>query len=180
MNHGTAPDEVDASGQPLLVQTMVYTFSGSKDQMEALQAAYKNAVYDDASNKFLSLANGEGLLEKAFIDGIMDYMDDDAAGLVCSGSVSKEELIGLLEAGDFYAFGKALPDCNWEKSDWENAINAVLHDTIDELGDDIMDYHVCNNDADLQVRLIKNYIETGKIQMPSKEKKGIMVYFTPD
>ena len=180
VNHGTAPEEVDASGKHFLVKTKVYTFTGTREQLEALQAAYRKAVYDDTSHKFLSLTNGTGVLEKAFITGLKDYLADDANGLVCTGSVTKEELIALLAAGDFHGFGVALPKCNWEASDWEVAVETVLNDVMTELGEDIREYHVCNNDADLQVRLIKNYLETGRIELPAKENNGPMMYYTPN
>ncbi len=179
-NHGTAPGEVDASGKPFLVETMVYTFSGTRSQMEALQAAYKKAIYDDDTHQFISLTNGKTVLEKSFLDGLKDYLADGANGLVCTGSVTREKLLAFLKAEDFHGFAVAMESCSWGKDEWETAFETILNDVVSELGYDLLDFHVCNDDASLQVGLIKHYIETGEIEIPRKQNDGPMWYFKPE
>ena len=181
LNHGTAPDEVDGSGKPFLVEVKVYRFKGTKEQLEALQAAYSRAVYDDENgeHKFLNLTEGEGALEKSFLEGFKKYIADDANGLVCSGPITKEQLVALLEAGDFQGFGNALAYCNWGSSEWKIAFETVLEDVFSALGEELKAYHVCNNDAWLQVELIKHYITTGEIKIPEKIENGPMMYYKP-
>ena len=67
-----------------------------------------------------------------------------------------------------------LPKCNWGQSDWTIAFETVLGDVVGSLGHNLENYHVCNDDADLQVRLIKNYMATDKIEVPAKENNGPM------
>ncbi|MBW1646177.1 MAG: hypothetical protein JRJ56_07625 [Deltaproteobacteria bacterium] len=164
-NHGTAPGEVDANGKPFLVEAKVYTFTGTRSQMEALQAAYKQAVYDDDDHQFISLTNGKTVLEKSFLAGLQDYLDDDDNGLVCSGSVNREKLLELLAAGDFHGFAVAMESCSWDQDDWERAFAIVLDDVVS---------------ASLQVGLIKNYLATGKVEIPPKLNDGPMWYFAPE
>ena len=180
LNHGTAPEETDANGDLFLVEAKVYSFSGTKSQMEALQTKYKEAIYDDATHHFLNLTDGTAVLEQSFLLGIKEYMRDGANGLTMTGPISKDSLIMLFEIGDYHRFGAALPSCNWTQSHWTIAFESVLGDIIGDLGLNLEYYHVCNDDAYLQVDLIKNYIPTGKIETPAKINDGPMMFYIPD
>jgi len=178
LNHGTAPDEVDAQGNPFLVVTKIYTFTGTKSQMEALQQAYKKAVCDDDHHKFLDFNDATDVLESSFLDGLKEYIAKDAS-FTCSGSVSKDLLITLFEAGEFAKVITELPNCSWNQESWKLAILSVLNDVLLSLGHKISDYHVCNNDAAMQVDLIKNFINTGKVITPKKTCIAPMIFYNP-
>ena len=180
LNHGTAPEETDANGNLFLVEAKVYSFSGTKSQMESLQANYKEAIYDDATHHFLNLTDGTAVLEQSFLTGMKAYMMDGVNGLTITGPISKDSLMILFETGDYYRFGSALPNCNWTQSHWVIAFESVLGDVLGDLGHNLNDYHVCNDDAYLQVGLIKNYISTGKIEIPEKQDDGPMMFYIPE
>ncbi|MCK5847206.1 MAG: hypothetical protein KAG84_07190 [Bacteroidales bacterium] len=181
LNHGTAPGEVDSNGDEFLVVAKTYTFTGTKSQIEALQTAYEGATFDNGtSNKFLNLTDGTAALEKSFIDGIKDYISDGTNGFPDDGDISKTDLIALFAAGNYKEFGSHLPSFSWDKAKWTIVIETILGDILSATGDNLADYHVCNDDADLQVRLVKNFIATGNIEVPTKDNDGPMMYYTPE
>lgn len=179
LNHETAPDEVDAQGNPFLVVTKVYTFTATKSQMEAIQKAYKEAVCDDENHKFLGLDDTKGVLESSFLNGLKEYIANDAS-FTCNGTVSKDSLIALFESGEIAKVIAELPNCSWEQESWKLAILSVLFDVLKSFGHNISDYHVCNNDALMQVNLIKNFINTGKVTVPHKTCIAPMIFYTPE
>jgi len=178
LNHGTAPEETDAKGNPLLVITKVYTFSCTKIEMELLQKVYKEAVCDNNTNKFLNLAAATTSLEQSFIEGLFDYISKHTR-LTCNDSV-KDSVVAYFEAGKISKAIAELTNCSWEKDDWKIAFETVLGNVLSHLGHNLSDYHVCNNDAAPQVDLIKNFISTGKVEMPSKNCSGPMMFYTPE
>ena len=180
LNHGTAPEETDGNGILFLVETKVYNFSGTKSQMESLQLQYKEAIYDDGMHHFLNLDDGTAVLEQSFLSGMKEYMIDGSNGLTITGPIDKDSLMTLFEIGDYQKFGAALPNCNWTQSNWTIAFESVLGDVFENLGENLNDYHVCNDDAFLQVGLIKNYISTGKIEIPAKLNDGPMMFYIPE
>ena len=180
-NHGTAPDEVDANGDKFLVVAKIYTFTGTKSQIEALQTAYEGATFDNGTtNKFLNLTDGTAALKTSFISGIKEYMLDGAAGIPEDGDISRADLVALFEAGKYKEFGTHLPSFSWDKAKWTIVIETVLGGILTSTEENLSDYHVCNDDADLQVRLVKNFIATGKVEVPSKDNDGPMMYYTPE
>ena len=181
LNHGTAPDEVDANGDKFLVVAKTYTFTGTKSQIEALQTAYEGATFDNGTtNTFLNLTDGTAALEASLITGIKDYFSDGANGIPNDGDITKDSLITLYNAGLYKEFGSHLPSFSWTQTNWTTAIETVLGDILSSTGENLSDYHVCNDDADLQVRLVKNFIATGKIEVPTKDNDGPMLYYTPE
>ena len=181
VNHGTAPGEVDANGNEFLVIVKTYTFTGTKNQIEALQTAYESATFDiGTTNKFLNLTDGTGVLETSFITGIRNYITNGAAGIPDNGDISRDSLVALFDAGLYKEFGEHLPSFSWDQAKWNYVLETVLGNVLTAIGENLSDYHVCNDDADLQVRLIKNFIATGKIEVPAKVDDGPMMYFTPE
>lgn len=177
-NHGTAPNERDSEGELFLEEIIVYKFSGTEEQMEKLEEAYKKAVYDDGAHKFLDLENGEGELAKGFLSGLKHYIADGDNLFTCEGT-NKADIIRLFELKKFNEITKKIDACNFTKTDWSFAFAEVLGDVLGDFGHNINDYHVCNDDAVLQVDLIKNYIKTGEIKIPELVNDGPMWYYTP-
>jgi len=180
LNHGTAPEEVDAQGNPLLVTTKVYSFSGTKIEMELLQKAYKNAIYDDATHKFLDLTSATDLLEQSFLKGLLNYILDEVNNFTCTDSTTKDKIITYFKNNEIFKVVAELSSCYWTQVQWKIALDKVLGDVLGSIGHNISNYHVCNNDAALQVDLIKNYIATGKVTMPNKDYNGPMWFYKPN
>jgi len=115
LNHGIEPDKTDKNGVLLLDTAKVYRFTGTHDELQALQKAFSNAVYDDANNKFLSFDEVKLELPKAILAGISNAILADEK-LTCDGSTTKEEIVSKLTSGDKDKIGKAieaLSKCNW-------------------------------------------------------------------
>ena len=178
LNHGTAPEEKDANGNPFLVATKVYTFTATKMEMTALQHAYKNAICDNIASKFLNLAEANTTLEQSLIEGLYNYISTHTH-LTCSESV-KDSVVAYFKAREISKAVAELTNCNWEKDDWKTAFETVLGDVLGKLGHNLKDYHVCNNDAALQVDLIKYYIKSGIVKMPQKNCNGPMMFYVPN
>ena len=179
LNHGTAPNEVDANGDKFLVVVKEYTFSGTKAQIQSLEDAYISATMDD-ENKFLDLAAASTSLETSFISGVKEYFADGANGIPNDGDITKDSLISLFEAKMYKEFATHLPSFGWDKADWKIALETVLGDILQKEGKELNNYHVCNDDAELQVGLINNFISTGNVQMPEKIADGPLMFYTPN
>lgn len=179
LNHGTAPGEMNSQGEVFLVTTKVYQFSGSKSDMEALQSAYEDAVCDNGESKFLNLTEGEGVLEKVFLMELRDLVFSDDT-FTCSGSVNKDSLIAFMEAGDIHKILEEIHKCTWTSADWLIAFEEALGKAIMDLGHVVDEYHVCNNDAIMQVELVKSFISTGEVQAPSGDCNGPEWLYVPE
>ena len=177
LNHGTAPGEKDAFGNEFLVETKVYHFTGTEVQLRELQTAYTNSTMDDGNSPFLSLDSGKGLFEKAFLESLKNFVDTSL--ILCSGSMTKAELIAHFDAGEIDQVIAGIESCSWTKADWKLAVQAALNKAVKDLGHNILDYHDCNNDAFLQMMLIKNYTGVGTIKVLEKVKIGPLLYFIP-
>lgn len=181
LNHGTSPDEKDADGNYMLETVKVYNFNGTKKELEALEEAYTDAVCDSDKNLFLDLDNSKQVLAKSVLDGLIEYILDDTNNFICQDSnITKQEIVELLINNKISEFLVISKKCNWDLVQWEKAFETVLVNSIEDLGHNLEDYHVCNNDADLQVQLIKNFQQTGKIEMPEKKCVGPMIFYFPN
>ena len=178
VNHGTAPEERDANGNLLLTTTKVYTFKGTKAEIEGLQRKYEIASCDYFGGKFLGLSSVESLVEHAIIDNLKDFVND-SLNFQCTGSVTKADIITYIDNHEFDKVIAAIGNCNWDLIHWEKAFEFAIHNAIIDLGHEINDYHVCNNDAAYQVRLINNFIVGHKDIITAKDCNGPQIYFIP-
>ena len=175
VNHGTSPEERDANGDLFLVPVKVYRFSGTESELQELEATYKLAVNDDADHKFFSLDDGQAAMVESLLNGLYDYIADDENGFICSNGVTKEQVLSMLSNKNFDTLLIAIPKCNWTQTDYNRAFNYVLDDIFATMGE----YHVCNDDAIMQVDLVKNFILNGNITMPEKSNDGPDMFYTP-
>lgn len=84
--------------------------------------------------------------------------------LTCTGAVDAAGLVMLLEMGDIDAVIAELPNCTWSGStSWDGAFDEALTAIIAQAMETLADYHVCNNDALLQAKLIDGFVQTGEI-----------------
>ena len=177
LNHGTAPGEKDAFGNEFLVETKVYHFTGTEDELRTLQKAYVNSTMDDGNSTFLNLDSGKGLLEKTFLETLKNFVDTSL--ILCNGSVTKDSLIAYFDAGRIDKVVAGIESCSWSKAQWELALQASLKQAMNNFGHDFLTYHDCNNDAFLQMMLVYNYIGTGNIKVLEKVHVGPLLYFIP-
>ena len=183
LNHGTSPDEKDANGTSMLDEVKVYNFQGSKNDLAALEQAYIEAIYDDVDGKplntFLTLVEAKSELSKVVLESLGEFITKDEHNFSHTG-LTKDQVLLLLASGDVSKLMPLLQNSNLTPENIHIAFNEILKSSFAKLGHDISDFHVCNNDADLQVRLIKNYISTGKVQIPERKCSGPMVYYFPE
>ncbi|MCK5782444.1 MAG: hypothetical protein KAH10_07615, partial [Flavobacteriales bacterium] len=181
VNHGAAPDDTDDAGNIMLVSVKEYRFSGTHDELQALEKAYNKAIYDDDEHKFLTLTDAKSVFSKALIIGIAEAIEKDD-NLICDGTMTKDEIVTLLKSGDPKKIGEAIPElttCNWHDKKWHEMYDNVLREVFSNLGEDLLMYHTCNDDAEMQVGLINNFISSHEIKIPEKVDNGPRIYYFP-
>ena len=104
------------------------------------------------------------------------FNDED---FLCTG-VPTDTVLNWLQNNELNKFLAIIADCNYSQNDWIIALEISLAETISDLGHELEEYHVCNNDAIMQVDLVKNYIATGDIELIEGDCNGPMWYYTPD
>ena len=183
LNHGTAPDEVDDNGEVLLDEIKVYSFQGSKEDLETLEEMYNEAICDSVdgqpNNTFLSLVEGKQELAKVVLQSLGDFITDDANNFA-HDNLSKKEVLEIVNSGDVSRLMPLLSHSGQTVDQLNKAFFKILSDSFAKLGHDIKDFHVCNNDADLQVKIVKNFNKTGKAEMPERKCEGPMVFYFPN
>ncbi len=158
-NHGTKVGAVDASGKVILVETKLTEIAGSKSKLLALAKAY-GACECDSVTDFLSLDNLDQGLEKDLIGKVAAYLQ---ANLVCPNGT--DGILAALQGGRIDEVLGTLPSCTWKSGKslaggLDEAMGALAAETQGELGN----YHVCNNDAELQAQLVADFAATGKVR----------------
>lgn len=156
-NHGTKPGEKDKNGQVFLQEVGSMTVSGSQQDLEALVNDYGAC---ECGTQFLSLDALQDTAIQKLVQEVSTYVTDH---LTCSGSVDAAGLVQLLQQGDISGVIAELPNCTWDAgSDWAGGFDAALQKIIAAANETLSDYHVCNNDAELQADLVTRFQTTGK------------------
>ena len=94
--------------------------------------------------------------------------------------MTKDDIIRIIASGDVSKIMPLLKNSNLSNQQIAYAFNEILKDSFEKLGHDIKNYHVCNDDAELQVGLVKNFIKTEKIEMPERKCDGPQVFYFPN
>lgn len=158
-NHGTKPDAVDAAGNVILVQTGILEVEGGEEDLLDLADAYDDCSCD-AATTFLSLDTLDEDTASQLMDKVGAYLEEN---LTCEGT-SGDELSTLLASGDVPGLLAILPGCTWaDGTSLEDGLDEALADLVEATGALLADYHVCNNDAALQVELIEQFDASGEI-----------------
>jgi hypothetical protein len=156
-NHGTKPGEVDANGDVYLVKVASKKTSGSRAALDVLADTYESC---ECSTKFLSLNSLGDTTIQLVIKELSDYI---VAHLTCTGSVDANGLVTMLQAGDIQGVLGVLPNCTWSSGfGWSNGFDTALQKIIATAQEALLDYHVCNNDAELQAGLFEDFANTGQ------------------
>jgi hypothetical protein len=123
-----------------------------------LRTAYEACLCDTA---FLSMDALQDQAVQDLVEAMGAYI---TTNLTCGGSVDAAGLVMLLEMGQIEAVIAELPNCTWAGgSDWEGAFDEALSAIIESASETLADYHVCNNDALLQVKLVESFVQTGEV-----------------
>ena len=157
-NHGTEPGETDANGEVFLEETGSTAVAGDPTSLASLRDAYDAC---ECSTAFLSLdALGDAAVQD-LVGALSQYILDN---LTCGGAVDAQGLVDLLQQGEIAEALTELPNCNWAAGfDWEEGFDEALTAIIGTASATLADYHVCNNDAALQAKLIRGYVDSGTV-----------------
>lgn len=161
-NHGTEPGQKDANGDVILVNMKSVRVTGSKLRLTSLVDAYKACSCDgEGGTKFLSLDSLKDEATQGLIDRLASYAE---ANLTCAGSTSSKDLAALLRGGKLDEFLAGLSGCKFpEGADFSGGFDEATTQLIADAKEALAGYHVCNNDAALQARLIETYQQTGQV-----------------
>jgi hypothetical protein len=160
-NHGTDPGTVDANGRSMLDEVKVSDPApGTRDQLMGLLSTYTQCECAPAT-QFLSMDSVQGPLEQQILSTVIGYVQ---ANLECSGAVTTDQLVGMLQSGDFDDAIAALPSCTWANgADWSDGLTQAAQTVLASTQSQLSSYHVCNNDAMLEANLFSTYASTGSV-----------------
>jgi hypothetical protein len=157
-NHGTAPGAVDANGNPILVEVKRSApVAASAARTSALLAAYQ-ACECEPNTAFLSTDAINQDKAAALLTALAGYVQ---AHLQCSG-LDVAQVAAELQAGEFDRVLEAVSGCAWDTGEsWAAGFESATHAV---LGADVANYHVCNNDAQLEAALFDAFAQGAPIQ----------------
>ncbi len=179
-NHGTKPGAVDANGDVILVEVASAEVEATRAELLELATAFE-ACDCEASTQFLSTDALDDAGIQKLIGSLTDYMSQN---LVCEGDVDADGLAELLLSGQVAAALAVLPNCTWSD---DRSLEEGLNDAVLALEDEgeatLAGYHLCNNDASLQVELFKGFSQTGVVNSCDSTSPlcaGPQWFYTPD
>ena len=86
------------------------------------------------------------------------------AHLTCTGAVDAEGLVQKLETGDIAGVLEVLPSCTWAAGfEWSLGFDEALAKIVAAAQETLADYHVCNNDAELQATLFDGFRKNAQV-----------------
>ena len=148
-NHGTGPDKVVYGIQVLQEMRKIHVRLGETHARE-LFAAYLECKCD---GDYFSMSKLSDKTEELF----KVLAQRTKSQLRCAGS-NQNQLLAGLKLGKFDA--ATMMQCGIDTDhDWQPAFD----DAMQHLKKPLDSYHVCNNDAKLQAKLIEGFIQTGKV-----------------
>jgi hypothetical protein len=156
-NHGTKPGQLDPNGRVYLDEVKSETATAPRATLDAFVASYKQCECDPETT-FLSLDSAKGDTEKAILGEVENYV---TAHLVCTGDVATSDVVSMIDSGDYAgALEAATNSCSWEEGygfadGFKQATSAVVSS--------LTEYHVCNNDAQLQAGIWSTLRSNGEV-----------------
>jgi hypothetical protein len=161
-NHGTEPGQTDANGDVILVEVASYAVEGSRAELSDLLAAYADCDCE-AETEFLSLDSLQGDLAEGLMETVLGYVQTN---LTCPGD-DLDALLGALQAGDFETAVTIFPTCEWVGgASFEQGLSEAFTEVVAATGALLDDYHVCNNDAAVQMALFDGFAADGTLTCP--------------
>lgn len=158
LNHSdVAVGQKDANGTPILTQVATETLQGSAAEMSKLLAAYKTA--ECSASTFFSLGKLDKGPAKDMFNTIRAAVEQDVK---CTGT-GKQELLTALSAADSAKATAAWKKCTLPLDKAQSAFEKGLLAAEQASHVDLAGYHVCNNDAMMQTKLMRDFRSTRKI-----------------
>lgn len=158
-NHGTAPGDVDAAGDVILVEQATYEAVGTRAELGDLLDAYL-ACSCESETEFLSLDSLQGELAEGLLGTVIGYVETN---LTCPGT-TLDDLVAALEMGDVETATAIFPTCTWAGgTSFEAGLSEAFAEIVAETGELLADYHVCNNDAAVQMALFDRFAADGSL-----------------
>jgi hypothetical protein len=152
-NHGTDPGTVDANGNPMLTEVKVSDPApATRAQLLALLASYQQCECAPAT-QFLSTTSFNDPAVQAMIGQSLAYTQ---AHLICTGAVTTAQIIADVQSQDYDDAANGLQNCSWDDP------NAAANELV-TLNMGLSQYHVCNNDALLEVQQWETFVSTGAV-----------------
>ena len=153
VNHGTAPDALDAAGTVILERVWSDNLTGSRAELLGLADAFEGC---ECGNTFLSLDALDASLVNDLVAELAMYL---SANLTCPDTIGGTPALvdALLSQNlDFVLANGA--SCSWASgASWEEGLNEALGVLAESSRATLADYHVCNNDAMLQADLFERF-----------------------
>jgi hypothetical protein len=165
-NHGTKVGAEDANGDHILVETArSEAVRGERGELLRLAASFGDCECDGATT-FLSMDSLDDESVGAIVESLTNYMQ---ANLACDDEMEVSTLVSLLQKGAIPEALAALEHCDWQDgSDIETGLNAALQQLAGDLQNTLADYHLCNNDAKLQVELFQGFEQSRSVKTCDK------------
>lgn len=177
-NHGTLPGATDANGDVILVETRAIEVKGSEEDILDLAVAFEACECDGATT-FLSLDTLEDSVAQDLLGEVVGYLQ---ANLVCDGD-GVDQIVGALQSQDVDTALAVLPTCSWANgTSLEEGLDEAFAALLEATGDTLDGYHVCNNDASLQVGLVEGYEASGEVgacDATGAACKGPLWFYSP-
>jgi hypothetical protein len=157
-NHGTAPGDVDAAGTPILVEVKRSPpVRASRPRTLDLLTAYQ-ACECEPTTAFLSTSAVDQGKGQALLASLAGYLQ---AHLSCP-DLDVAQLAASVQKGEFDRVLEAVSSCTWDTGEGWAAGFETASKTV--LGADFANYHVCNNDAQLEAALFDTFASGAPIQ----------------
>ena len=176
-NHGTKPQDKDAAGQLLLDEVKGVDLTGTKEELTALSLRYRAC---SCATRFLSL---DALSDEAVVAVLAELQAYAKVHLRCPSKTAGADAMKQLSQGDVAAMTKTLTACTWNDSHtWQTAFDAATTKFASSANKALADYHVCNNDARLQVELIQAFAagdKAAECDVSSEICAGPLWFYSP-
>jgi len=157
-NHGTEPGAIDVNGEVILVEVRADTISGERSEL--LQLGETFAACDcEGDSQFLSMDSLDDERVQELIGSLTAYLE---TSLSCPAGV--DALIGAIQEHRMADALEILPTCSWaDGSDLSTGLDKAVEEALLQSDEALQDYHLCNNDATLQVQLFEAFAQTGAV-----------------
>ncbi|MCB9228558.1 MAG: hypothetical protein H6618_03015 [Deltaproteobacteria bacterium] len=165
-NHGTGPDKI-VKGIQVLQKIKTLSFSADESSARKLMDAYRSCQCPGSYFSMELLSNESKEIFSALGEKTKEQIS-------CT---EKADIAGQIRSGKFDP--DLLSRCSFDKEQsWKQAFGEALHHVSFPLDS----YHVCNNDAKLQEKLIREFIASGDIRGCAEKDPvcaGPLLYYQP-
>ena len=161
-NHGSAPDDVDVDGNPLLEESCNGQVDGTKDELLQLLANYQKC---ECATTFLGLDSVKSDLIPELLASVATQMK---SGLTCPDAATLDQVVAFVQdrgvvgtddgIGGMAHFLALVAQCSWTSSSWPDVLQNALQSAFTTDGKPLNGYHVCNNDSDIQTNLFNAFV----------------------